>query len=302
MVNAKAAGMQVLRELSKSGIVTLVLISVLGGYFIGVPAGNPLDLARLLLTLLGILLLSSGSSALNQLQEIEPDRKMARTAKRPLPSGRVSPRQAGAFVAFCLVSGLALLAVLDLRLLAMGAAATFSYNVLYTLWWKPRWAFAAIPGAIPGALPIWMGHVASAQRLWEPAGLYLFGLLFFWQMPHFWVLALRYSGDYASGGFPTLPVKKGRPLTVAHIAIWAVCYVAMAWLAPLFMPLGGLYFATAAVFSIAVLVELVRFARSPGHTRWLQFFLWVNLSLVGLLAGMALDRWKWTFLTPWLTR
>src|SRR6478735_8703304 len=89
----------VYRELSKSGIVALVLISVLGGYLAGHPFERPLDWIRLLETLLGILLLSSGSSALNQYQERHIDAQMPRTAKRPIPSGRISANGALVFVA-----------------------------------------------------------------------------------------------------------------------------------------------------------------------------------------------------------
>src|SRR6185437_16687128 len=91
----------------------------------------------------------------------------------------------------------------------LGLLAVLSYNGLYTLWWKRRWSYAAIPGAIPGALPILMGHYAAAGHLGAPAGIYLFLLLFFWQMPHFWVLALRFRADYEKGDFPTLPVTHG---------------------------------------------------------------------------------------------
>src|SRR4051812_28077740 len=106
------------RELSKSGIVALVLISVLGGYLVGHRPELAFDWGRLALTLFGILFLASGSSALNQLQEQAEDALMPRTAGRPLPSGRISLLEAGAFVGVTLSLGLLLLSWLDPMLLA----------------------------------------------------------------------------------------------------------------------------------------------------------------------------------------
>jgi protoheme IX farnesyltransferase len=291
---------QLYRELSKSGIVTLVLISVLGGYLIGQPFEIPLSWTRLFLTLAGILLLASGSSALNQLQERHIDREMPRTAKRPLPSGRITPMGALVFVVITISCGLALLLRVDranhhngLPLFWLGVAAVLSYNGLYTLWWKRHWAFAAVPGAIPGALPILMGHIAANGQLLNPAGIYLFFILFYWQMPHFWVLALKFEDDYRSGGFPTLPVAHGSRVTVRQIVIWCFAYVLLAMIGPFFLKTGWIYLVAATLTSIMVLWELFKFAFAPEPQKaWLRFFLWVNFSLIIYLAAAAADLWS----------
>ncbi|HTL11798.1 MAG TPA: protoheme IX farnesyltransferase, partial [Bdellovibrionota bacterium] len=220
--------LRIYKELSKSGIVALVLISVFAGYLVGRPLDRPLGVLRLLETLAGVLLLASGSSALNQYQERHLDRRMPRTAKRPLPSGRLGEREALAFIVVGLAAGLGILGWLDLQLAGLGAAAVVLYNGLYTLWWKPKWSFAAIPGAVPGALPILMGHVAARGDVRAPGGWYLFFILFMWQMPHFWSLALRYSDDYREGSIPTLPVKHGSGITLKHILLWCLAYVGVA--------------------------------------------------------------------------
>jgi protoheme IX farnesyltransferase len=280
-------------ELSKSGIVALVLISVLGGYLVGQPPESTLSLGRLLATLTGILLLASGSSALNQLQERVVDATMPRTARRPLPSGRLSSIEAWAFIGATLASGLAILWGVAPALFLLGVLAVASYNGLYTLWWKRHWAHAAVPGAIPGALPILMGHAAASRHVTAPGGLYLFALLFFWQMPHFWVLALRYREDYRSGGFPTLPVKLGSEITVLQITLWCLAYLATALLAPLVLGVRSVYLAAALAMALKVLWELRRFALEPEGKRWLRFFLWVNLSLIVFIAAAVLDLWSW---------
>jgi protoheme IX farnesyltransferase len=279
-------------ELSKSGIVTLVLISVLAGYLIGQPSELPFDWKRLLLTLIGILLLASGSSALNQYQERQIDGKMKRTSKRPLPSGRVQSHQVLAFVGLTLFSGLSVLGCIHPTQFLLGWLAVLSYNGLYTLWWKKHWAHAAVPGAIPGALPILMGHAAAQNKIITLPGLYLFFILFFWQMPHFWALALRYKEDYKQGGFPTLPVKLGEGVTLHQIVLWCLAYVGLAIIGPFFLPVHWIYLIPTLGMSLKLLSELHRFVKNPENENWLRFFLWVNLSLILYLSAAVFDLWS----------
>jgi protoheme IX farnesyltransferase len=243
-------------------------------------------------TLVGVLFLASGSSALNQLQEIPADAKMPRTAQRPLPSGRISVLGARLFVVVGLIVGLGLLWRIDYSLAALGVVAVVCYNGLYTLWWKKHWSYAAVPGAIPGALPILMGSVAAQGNLLAPSGIFLFFLLFFWQMPHFWVLALKYRADYASGDFPTLPVTHGTGVTVSRIITWCLAYVGIATLGPLFMNVRGIYCVTAFLMSMKLLWELRKFVKQPESKSWLHFFLWVNFSLIIYIAAAGVDLWS----------
>jgi protoheme IX farnesyltransferase len=291
-----------IRELSKSGIVTLVLISVFAGYLIGQSAEVPFLWDRMLRTLLGILFLSSSSSALNQLQEVEFDRQMPRTAGRPLPSGRMSVQTVQVFIAVTLVLGLLILYTLDLKLLWMGLAAVLFYNGLYTLWWKRHWAYAAVPGAIPGALPILMGYTAATGRVFSPQGLYLFFILFYWQMPHFWALALRFKDDYAQGGFPTLPVKHGQGLTLRQITVWCISYSALVLIAPFFIHVRWVYWVPSLGVTVKVLYELYLFVSKPEGKQWLHFFLWVNFSLVFYLGAAIVDLWSYFLPIPHFTR
>ncbi|MEK7691503.1 MAG: UbiA family prenyltransferase, partial [Bdellovibrionota bacterium] len=140
-------------DLSKSGIVTLVLIAGVAGYLMGQPLSAPLDWLNLIRTLTGILLLSSGSAALNQIQEQDLDARMKRTSARPLPSKRLTTTSAVTWSLGSTGLGLILLAFGAWQVTVLGALAMLLYNGMYTLWWKPKWAYAAVPGAIPGALP-----------------------------------------------------------------------------------------------------------------------------------------------------
>lgn len=289
-------------ELSKSGIVTLVLISVLGGFFGGQSFEEPLSWSRLVRTFLGVLFLASGSSALNQLQEIDEDRRMPRTANRPIPSGRISKNEAKIFILTTVTLGLTLLFSLDWIVGALGIAAVISYNGLYTLWWKRKMAFAAVPGAIPGALPILIGHVAASRDLSRPDGWFFFALLFFWQMPHFWSLAIRYRNDYEMGGFPTLPVAHDEKTTRFHITLWSLAYVGTAIVGTLFLKTHRTYFLVTLAMSAKVLFELRGFLKNPDEKKaWLRFFLWVNFSLIVFILGAILDLYS-VYLIPMLTR
>jgi protoheme IX farnesyltransferase len=294
--------LKIYKELSKSGIVTLVLISVFAGYLIGQSHEVPLDWVRMSLTLLGILFLASGSSALNQVQEQKIDAHMPRTAGRPLPSGRISTLAALGFVGAMLFLGLSLLYLLGWSLFILGIAAVIFYNGLYTLWWKKHWAFGAVPGAIPGALPILMGHVAAQGKVFTPSGFYLFFILFFWQMPHFWVLALRYQKDYEQGGFPTLPVRHGEWVTLNQITVWCLAYLGLALIAPFFLAVRWIYLVPTILVSIKVLIELYRYSKNPEGKSWLHFFLWVNFSLIIFLGFAVIDLWIIHLPIPGFTR
>lgn len=268
-----------------------MVISVLGGFVIGHPFELPFPLLKALATLLGVLLLSAGSSALNQVQEADLDARMPRTSQRPIPSGKLSIPQALGVSLLLILLGGAVLMVTDLQVAALGAVAVLLYNGLYTLWWKPNWAFAAIPGAIPGALPVLMGYVSASGRLIDLPGAYLFLILFYWQMPHFWSLALRFREDYSLGGIPTLPVAHGIHATLKHIGIWSAGYAALLLLAPFVLGVGALYLGIIGLFIFKVMVELLRFVRNPDSKQWLRFFLWVNFSLVAFLFAASLDLW-----------
>ncbi len=298
LTGSKPIQFGIYRELSKSGIVALVLISVLGGYLAGQPFESPLDGLRLLVTLLGVLGVAAGSSALNHWQDREMDARMPRTAKRPLPSGRITELHALTFATGAMAIGLGLLSILSWKLVVLGTVAIFSYNVLYTLWWKRTMPFAAVPGAIPGALPILMGYVAAQGDVITPGGIYLFAVLFFWQMPHFWVLALRFTDDYAKGGVPTLPVAHGTRLTIGQIVVWCLAYCALALGAPVFFRVGSVYLGVSMMICAKLLWELRAFARGgdkisdPGSKFWLRFFMWVNVSLIGFVGAIVADLWS----------
>jgi heme o synthase len=293
---AERAG--VYAELSKFGIVLLVLVSAAAGFMLRAPLGADFPWVHGLVVLVGVMLLSSGASALNQVQERDRDALMARTAGRPLPSGRISHAQGLTFATVATAAGAAVLWIGIGRTAGiLGLIAAIFYNGVYTPWLKPTSAFAAVPGAIPGSIPPVIGWVAGGGGLTDAGAVILFGILFLWQMPHFWALALRYRGDYASGGFPMVSDVVGVEGTARLILLYASGLTAWSLAAPTFGVGGPVSFVLAALLGGRLIWLAIKFAREPHDQRgWLSLFLFSNFYLLLLFAGMVAERLLWRLL------
>jgi protoheme IX farnesyltransferase len=152
----------------------------------------------------GVFLLSCGACALNQYQERSVDARMARTSRRPIPSGRIRPGQALGWALLLILSGEGLLLFTGNNAVPLlGAAAVCWYNVLYTGLKKVS-AFAVVPGALVGCLPPVMGWAAGSGTLSDPRLAALAFFFFMWQVPHFWLHVLTYGKEYAEAGLPSL--------------------------------------------------------------------------------------------------
>jgi protoheme IX farnesyltransferase len=160
--------------------------------------------AAMLWPVAGIFLLASGASAFNQYQEWPYDELMARTRRRPIPSRRISPAEGLRIALIGIAGGLVILMYeSNWVCLSLGVINLIWYNGLYT-WLKRKTAFAVVPGALTGAIPILMGWSAMDGDLLAPQVLFLVFFIFIWQMPHFWMLTLKYGQEYRKAGFPVL--------------------------------------------------------------------------------------------------
>ncbi len=280
-----------LKTLFKSGIVFFVVISAIAGYGIGFPVEGSFSLLHFLALVLGTTLISSGSLALNQIQEINRDKKMERTKNRPLVSGEMSRPLAFGISSFNMVVGSLILFWVNPITCYIGLVIIVLYNGLYTLHWKPKWMFAAVPGAVPGALPGVLGFSAVNNDILSPASVYLFLVMFLWQMPHFWTLAIRFKDDYARGEFPILPVIVGKERTIYHISFYVFAYALLAFMAPFFVSYYFLYFILMIPFALMVVYEFFKYAKSSEEKAWLPFFLWTNFSLLIFLYAPLADKW-----------
>ena len=281
---------RILFSFTKFGIVFFVLLVGLAGYLLSSNPSASFNWPHLALFLLGMLCLSAGSLSLNQIQEVEMDRKMNRTLHRPLVTGELSwPAGVGLSAALLLVGATAL-SFVSAMTVALGLLVVLLYNGFYTLVWKPRWIFAAVPGALPGALPVTMGYAANSADIFSTESLYLFLILFLWQMPHFWALAIKYRGDYSVADVPVLPVRLGLQKTFLHMGMYTFVYVAVAMAAPWFVHAGWFHLALVVPFAAKVLIDFFRYLNV--QSRWFSFFMSINLSVLIFVFVPAFEKWS----------
>jgi len=187
-------------ELAKLKIMIPVSLTGFTGYF----AFDPHFSLKIFFLSFGILLMAVSASVLNQIQEINSDGMMIRTSNRPLPAKRISLRSAFLFFFFNLIAGVSVIYYTgNIRAVIIGLFTIFWYNVIYT-YSKRITAFAVVPGAITGALPPLIGWVAAGGGLWEKPIVFIEFLIFIGQIPHFWLLILKYGEEYKQAGFPSL--------------------------------------------------------------------------------------------------
>lgn len=215
-------------ELTKPKVVLLMLITSLVGMFLATRAGVPWTV--LLFGNLGIALCAGGAAAVNHVVDRQIDSVMARTHKRPLAEGRVSPAAALTFAFVLGVSGLALLLTFTNALAAwLTLASLIGYAVIYTGFLKRATPQNIVIGGLAGAAPPLLGWVAvTGQVTAEPLLLVL--IIFAWTPPHFWALAIHRKDEYAKVNVPMLPVTHGVHYTKVHILLYTVMLLAVSFM------------------------------------------------------------------------
>jgi protoheme IX farnesyltransferase len=221
-----------LLSLGKVRISLLVTFSTATGYFL---AAQEVTL-QMFVSATAVFLLACGSCALNQFQERKIDALMERTRNRPLPSGKLNPSLA-LFISLGLISAGAFTLLCGASLLAgiLGLSAMFWYNGIYT-YLKRKTPFAAIPGALIGAIPPALGWVSGGGSLVDPRIWAMVFFFFMWQVPHFWLLILDFGKDYERAGFPSLT----RIFSMAQLRRILFIWILATAVACLILPLFGL--------------------------------------------------------------
>jgi len=184
---------------------------------------------------LSVFVLAGGASAMNQFQERIYDSKMGRTMLRPIPSGKISPQLALLTAVLFIVSGIISLYILFGFLTAfLGFFNVLWYNFLYTPL-KKITPFAVVPGSLTGAVPVLMGWTAAGGFLFESTIVFIAFFLFIWQIPHFWLLMLKYGKEYEDAGFPTINQKLS-PMTLKKIIyLWMIATSVASLMVPFFI-------------------------------------------------------------------
>ncbi|MDO8629442.1 MAG: heme o synthase [Phycisphaerales bacterium] len=256
-------------ELCKPRIASMVLVAAAVGFCFGRPFGGTAAVLDLLSALLGIGLVAAGANALNQYLEADFDRRMPRTERRPLPSGRLTPTEVLVFGVSSGVAGMLCLAIQNNPLAALLSAITLTTYVFVYTPMKRATPLCVYIGAIPGALPPVIGWAAGAGSL-SPQAWLLFAIVYFWQLPHFAAIAWQYRDDYEKGGYPMLSVGDVDGMrTCRHMMTHTVTLV-MASLLPTFAAMTGPSYAISAMLlGIAFLAfgGLFMYRRSAAHAR-----------------------------------
>jgi len=275
--------------LFKLRLASLVVVSAVFGYLLGVPEGAFSWAAVIGLTIAGTLL-TGASNALNQVLEVREDGMMERTAKRPLVRGTLSIKEA--VVTAFLVGGLGTLMLwLQFGQLAgiLGFISLFMYVALYTPL-KKHTAWAVFVGAFPGAFPPMLGYVAATGQFGLGPGL-LFAMQFMWQFPHFWAIAWVLHQDYHRGGFHLLPSAGGRDRrSAALILLYTLFVIPIGMLPWVFDLTGAVSMWVAVVAGVVMLVPAIRLFVTTDirEARRLMFASFLYLPLVQL--AYVLDR------------
>ena len=240
-------------ELTKPSITFMILISTALGYYMG---GNGIaNYIHFFFTILGSCLISSGSGALNHFAEADSDKVMRRTNLRPIPAGLISAENAMLFGIALILSGSAILYWIINPLTCLLALITsLMYLFIYTPLKKLTWLNTSV-GAIPGSIPPIGGWVAATGRL-DPEAWILFAILFFWQHPHFYAIALMFKDDYKKAGLKMLPVMEPDGSRTNRQIIWHSFLLIPVSVMPVYIGiLGMIYFWSAIILGVGYLIS-----------------------------------------------
>jgi protoheme IX farnesyltransferase len=272
-------------ELTKPKVQSLLLLTTIATMYV---AGDPSP-GLVALTCLGGYLSAGGAGAVNHWFDRDIDRQMARTAGRPVASGRVSPRSALAFG--CTLAALSLLE-LSLAVNPLAAGLSFAgflgYVFVYTVWLKRRTPQNIVIGGAAGAVPPLVGWAAVTGSV-SGTAVILFFIVFFWTPPHFWALSLLMKGEYEKVGVPMLPVVRGEDETRRQILLYSVLLYAVTQLPFCAGGFGVIYLAASLGLGIAFIAGAVRLFRRADRRSALRLYLFSLAYLALLFCAMVAD-------------
>ncbi len=274
-------------ELAKLRIVLLLLFTTLTAMVIAEGGIPPIGI--LLPTLMGGALAAAGSSTINQYLDRDMDAKMARTARRPIPSGRIAPLHALAVgIAHVSASVLILGIFVNWLSAALALIGGVYYVVVYTILLKRNTVLNIVIGGGAGAMPVLVGWAAATGSLTLDAWI-LFAIVFYWTPPHSWALALLVNTDYARAGVPMMPVARGEDVTRRQILMYSVLLLVVSLLPALTRALGALYLVSAVALGAGLVWYSVRLLRDTSKAMSRRMYKYSTFYLALLFMAMLLD-------------
>ncbi|MEM6501184.1 MAG: heme o synthase [Cyanobacteria bacterium P01_C01_bin.89] len=276
-------------QLTKPRIIVLLLVTTLAAVFVA--SEGHVDPVILAVSLVGGTFASASANTMNCLYDRDIDWQMERTRDRPLPSGRIQPRDALIFAIALAVASFSLLTIFaNLLAASLAMAGIVFYVLIYTHFLKRHSSQNIVIGGAAGSIPPLVGWAAVTGELsWAPW--VMFWIIFIWTPPHFWALALNIKDDYASVGVPMLPVVRGAEETARQIWWYALVLVPFSML--LVVPLGvcgWLYATLALVLGERLLKKCWLLLQSPDDQQRARSLFKFSIAYMMLLAfGMAID-------------
>ena len=276
-------------QLTKPRIIPLLLITTAGSMWIA--AKGEVDPLLLLVTLAGGTFAAGAAQTLNCIYDRDIDYAMERTRHRPLPSGRVQPRDALIFaIALASISFTILSVFANLLSALLAMSGIVFYMLVYTHWLKRHTTQNIVIGGAAGAIPALVGW-ASVTGTLSWAAWVIFALVFLWTPPHFWALALMIRNDYAKVGIPMLPVVAGEVVTTRQIWLYTLILVPSTLLLVYPLHVSGVIYAAIALLLGSVLIKKAwALLQNPDSKELARsLFLYCNLYMMLLCAGMVVD-------------
>ena len=277
-----------LGELVKARLTLLVLVTTAVGFYLG--AEGPVNFAALLHTVFGTAAAAAGAAALNQWWEYNLDALMQRTRSRPVPSGRMRPRDAFILGSALSIFGVAYLAFVSNALSAALAAITIIIYIFAYTPLKRVSTFNTALGAVPGALPPMIGWAAARGTLNAGAWM-LFAILFFWQLPHFFAIAWMYRDDYARAGFQMISSDDRTGERSASQSVFFCMLLFIVAGLPAFLGIATVFYLLAELILGAVFVAVaMRFLKTRARADARRLFITSIIYLPLLLGALVLSK------------
>ena len=272
-------------ELTKPKVQSLLLFTTVATMEV---AGNP-SAGRIALTCVGGYLSAGGAGAVNHYYDRDIDARMARTADRPVPSGRVSPRAALIYgIVLAALSFALMSATINVLSASLAFAGFVGYVGVYTIWLKRRSTQNIVIGGAAGAVPPLVAWAATRGSVSWTA-VYLFAIVFYWTPPHFWALSLLMKDEYADVGIPMLPVVKGEHETRKQILLYSLLLYAVTQLPFCAGGFGVIYLVGSMVLGLAFVAGAYLLYRRADRRTALRLYLFSMLYLALLFATMVIS-------------
>jgi protoheme IX farnesyltransferase len=271
--------------LTKPKVQSLLLLTTVTTMYV---AGDP-SIGLVVLTVVGGYLAAGGAGAVNHFYDRDIDARMARTADRPVPSGRVAPGAALWFgIVLAALSFLLLATTVNLLSAVLALSGFLGYTLVYTLWLKRRTVQNIVIGGAAGAVPPLVGWAAVTGEI-TGTSIYLFAIVFFWTPPHFWALSLLMKDEYAAVGVPMMPVVRGEPETRRQILLYSVLLYGVTQLPFCAGGFGGIYLACSVLLGAIFIAGAVVLLRRADRRSALRLYLYSLAYLAALFAAMVVD-------------